>query len=219
MQKFTKNEVKLTGTEKTLLVIGIVCLVLYLGCLIVPKITEHYAYKESLTLARQGDWNGVMLKLNDYKWESDDSRNLYSIAAAEKSYADGDLVQTYYHLTDISDNYVGEFSGEVSKMKQDIQAADEEWKKKEEAEEAAAAKERERQITIEKEKQKSVEAERAKHIYIGDPESKIRKVFGEPDRVNRHVSEYGTLKQYVYEYDDGNTYIYTRNGVVTDFQD
>lgn len=210
---------KLTGTEKKLLVIGAICFVLYVGCLIIPKITEHYAYNKALDLARQGDWDSVVLKLDDYKWASDDSMNLYSIAAAEKSYADGDLVQTYYHLTDISANYAGEFSGEVSKMKQDIQAADEEWKKKEEAEEAAAAKERERQVAIEKEKQKAVEAERAKHIYIGDPESKIRKVFGEPDRVNRHVSEYGTLKQYVYEYDDGNTYIYTRDGVVTDFQD
>jgi hypothetical protein len=55
------------------------------------------------------------------------------------------------------------------------------------------------------------------HIYIGDPENKIQKILGEPDRINRSVTSTHVSKQYVYG--NGTKYIYTEDGIVTSFQD
>ncbi|RGS70485.1 hypothetical protein [Mitsuokella sp. AF21-1AC] len=221
MQKIVKSDTdrKTSKTEKIVIAIGVICFVLYVGMLMIQRIDERNDYQEAVALAKQGDWNGAAAKTVEHRSESNDADNLYLIASAEKNFADGDMVTAYNYIADLPHDYTGEFSGEVTKLKQDIDQAHEEWKAQKAREEEEKAKEREKQAAIEKEKQKAIEAERAKRIYIGDPESKIRKVFGEPDRVNRHVSKYGTMKQYVYEYDDGNTYIYTENGIVTDYQD
>lgn len=57
--------------------------------------------------------------------------------------------------------------------------------------------------------------ERNKKVYMGDPESKIRQVYGTPIKVNRTVTRGVERKQYVYS----NLYIYTENGRVIGWQD
>lgn len=73
-------------------------------------------------------------------------------------------------------------------------------------------------ISEQEEKQKKLEAdraaERASKLYIGDPEVKIRDIYGEPDRVHRTVTAGHEFVQYVY----GDFYVYTEDGVVTSFQ-
>ena len=158
-------------------------------------------YNAAVYLAKQGKWKECAVKL--VKSHEGDSRAkvLYAYANAQENYGENNFDMAKHYLKDIPDDYDGDFSAEIKQMKDIVagKAAQQEADKKK----AREAKEK----------------EEAKHIYVGDPEEKIRKVFGTPDSVNRHVSSYGTTKQYVYYRGDKMICIYTEDGVVTDFQD
>lgn len=197
--------------------LGIIILIIVLsfgGC----KLYEHHAetetYEEAVALAKDGKWDDVSVKLVRFSDEDTSSsrRNLYDIACAEEKYANSDFHMAQYYLKMVPDNYSGELADEVKDLRQKVDAAADEEKQQKEKEEAE-------KIEQAKQKKAAADAEHAKHLYIGDPESKIQKIFGTPDHVNRHVSSYGTTKQYVYEYDTGTVYIYTEDGKVTDYQD
>lgn len=49
----------------------------------------------------------------------------------------------------------------------------------------------------------------------GDPESKLVPAFGQPAYVNEQAGE-GEPKQYVFNHNSRNIYVYTKNGIVTD---
>jgi len=62
-------------------------------------------------------------------------------------------------------------------------------------------------------------AEQAKRdeitVTIGSPEADVIAKFGQPQEINRTVTQWGVSKQMVYE----GVYIYTDNGIVTSWQD
>lgn len=58
-------------------------------------------------------------------------------------------------------------------------------------------------------------AERAANIEVGESESKITKVLGQPETINVTKVKNGEHKQYVYS---GERYVYTMNGVITGMQ-
>jgi tetrahydromethanopterin S-methyltransferase subunit G len=54
-------------------------------------------------------------------------------------------------------------------------------------------------------------------IYVGMSTSAVRQSLGEPDDINRTVTEYGTREQWVYE--DRDMYVYIEDGVVQSWQE
>ena len=57
-------------------------------------------------------------------------------------------------------------------------------------------------------------------VVIGMTECELLAARGAPSTVNRSVSSYGERKQYVYRSYAGQTvYVYTRDGLVTSWQD
>ncbi|TYZ23331.1 hypothetical protein [Selenomonas ruminis] len=54
------------------------------------------------------------------------------------------------------------------------------------------------------------------NIRPGDPEEKISAAMGQPDHVNSSKTSDGEIKQYVFNHNGKNFYVYTKNGVVTE---
>ena len=54
------------------------------------------------------------------------------------------------------------------------------------------------------------------NIRSGDPEEKIPAAMGQPDHVNSSKTSDGEIKQYVFNHNGKNFYVYTKNGVVTE---
>lgn len=158
-------------------------------------------YNAAVALAKQGKWDDCAVKLVKSHEGDNRAKVLYNYANAQKNFGKNDFSMAKHYLKNIPDDYSGDFSAEIKQMKNIV------------TEKAA------KQEADEKKAKEAKEQEKAKHIYIGDPEEKIRKVFGTPDSVNRHVSSYSTTKQYVYYRGDKMICIYTEDGVVTDFQD
>lgn len=98
----------------------------------------------------------------------------------------------------IPDDYSGQFADQIKMYKEYI---NEKIKKREEIKKAA-----------QEARQRDIDS----HVYIGDSEYKVRKVMGEPLRINRTVSNNNTHEQWVY---NNGHYIYLDNGIVKGFQD
>ncbi len=158
-------------------------------------------YNTALNLAKQGKWQDCASKLVQSHEEDSRAKVLYAYAQAQKKYETNDFKMAQYYLKDIPDNYSGNFSEPIKQMK------------------TMVSDKVVQQEANEKQAKAATEKEKGNHIYIGDSEEKIRKVFGEPDKVNRHVNSATTTKQYVYYRDNKMVCIYTENGIVTDFQD
>ena len=163
--------------------------------------SEPPAYEQAVTLAKQGKWNDVAVKL--VREKDNRSKYLYSYASAQKEYSKGNILMTISYLKDIPDDFNGDFSEEIKQFKATVYPLEAEYKAKRDAEEA--------------EKRQYKES----HLYIGDPEKKITQVKGQPYEVNRTVIGNSVHKQYVY-YNEDTGYmqcIYTEDGFITGWQD
>lgn len=170
------------------------------GAIYTQKLSDE-DYNSAVNLAKQGKWHDCTIKLVRSHEGDNRAKILYAYANAQESYEKNDFRMAQHYLKDIPDNYSGDFSDTIKQMKTII------------------SDKVVQQVAKEKQAKVAEEKEKAKHIYIGDSEEKIRKVFGDPDRVNRHVNASGTTKQYVYYQGNKMICIYTENGIVTDFQD
>ena len=160
----------------------------------------YKAYDETVDLINNKDWYDAAIRASRYKGNPE-FKGMYYYASAKDAEAKGYAASIEGYLEDIPDDYAGAFADEILEYKRDYL---ETKKKKDNAMKQAI---------------KEDEEERAKHIYIGDPESKIRDVMGEPDDINRTVNSGKVRKQYVFCRSHKNIYIYTENGIVTAFQD
>lgn len=158
-------------------------------------------YNIALNLAKQGKWQDCAGKLVQAHNGDDRAKVLYAYAQAQQKYEINDFKMAQYYLKNIPDNYSGNFSEPIKQMKTMV------------LEKVIQQEANQKQAKV------AAEKEKENHIYIGDPEEKIRKVFGEPDKVNRHVNSSTVTKQYVYYYKNKMVCVYTENGIVTDFQD
>lgn len=137
--------------------------------------------------------------------------------------SDQDTIDAYEYLDRIDQNYNGPFAEDIIKAKQDITDSYNAAKARQDAITANVAAEKKQKEEAEKAKREAElaaeKAERDSHLYIGDSESKIRKVFGEPYEVNRTVVGGHESKQYVYDRGSKFLFIYTKDGIVTGYQD
>ena len=132
----------------------------------------------------------------DYK----NSKILYNYVHAQDSRGRDPSMAEFY-LKQIPQNYSGEFSEDIKKLRESIKEP--------------AQKQRQENMENEKEKQEIAAKERATHVYVGDSQYKVVQVLGEPKHKNRTVTANGAREQWVYS----NKYIYIENGVVVGFQD
>lgn len=160
----------------------------------------YQKYDDVVELLKEGKWRDAAVASVNYR-DCPEFEVLYYYANAKEKESNDTQSMTKYYLDKIPDDYNGEFADEIKNYKQEI-----------------LDKEKQKKILEEKQRVEKAK-EREKHLYIGDSESKIRKIFGTPDQVNRHVSDYATTKQYVYFRSDKMICIYTKDGIVTDFQD
>lgn len=237
---------KIIGKEVNSKVIIIIFLLLstVIAAIVTHKQHEWFHDKIVLLLENQ-NWQDAYLALEDKK-NCSECFAMGRYALAKRNYSGwGDNVDGFIAAREainaIDDDYNGLFSKEIKEYKGMIDeyssAAMEEIHKKDEArklaikeadkkkkeEEARKKAEREAEEAKRKAKKEAEEAEereyRESHLYVGDPESKIQKVLGDPYQVNRTVIAGHTLKQYVYDRGYKFIFVYTEDGTVTGFQD
>ena len=135
------------------------------------------------------------------KIDSDKTANaLYNYANAKEEEV-SDISMNHHYLKNIPDSYNGELSGEIKSYKIAMQSKYDQYAEAKKIKDAAI--------------KKANDEERAAHLYIGDPEEKIIKIYGRPNKVNKTVIGNNYVsKQYCYD----NMYIYTENGFITAYQ-
>ena len=186
----------------------------------------HTAYLEDI---KNQKWDDALDKLskNELQEKCHQCNILRNYVTAMKLIGNGlnsdqEIIRAY-DLVNVDHNYDGPFADDIKKVKTDIAGLYGEAKARQDqiiAQEAAEQKRKldEENAKIEAERA-AKQAERDSHLYIGDDESKIRKVFGTPDQVNRTVIGGHVKKQYVYDRGSKFIFIYTEDGEVIGFQD
>ena len=182
-------------------------------------------HEEARVAVDNKDWNGALEKLlrieSEYKCSQCDALREYARAMRllnNDNATDADIIKAYNHLNKINlddlshENDFYTYFRDIKQAKQDIAERYNSAKARQDVRDAEEKQQ-------EKDKAAQKAAERDSHIYIGDPESKIRSVFGTPDQVNRTVVGGHEEKQYVYDRGSKLICIYTENGIVTGFQD
>lgn len=200
---------------------GVIAIII-IGCF---GIFQYIQYKESPynEVEREKNYNQAVRYANVGKWEDVGGclvryievggkyAALYNYANAMKYYTDdrkGLHDMANYYLKDVPEDYSDEFSDDIIKLKKKLK--DEEDRERET---------REFRYKLEHEIDHELDEIASRHVFVGDIESKIERVYGEPETVNKHTSQYGVSKQYVYRRGDKTMYIYTEDGIVTDIQE
>lgn len=187
-------------------------------------------HTEILDDIKNSKWDVAFDKMtqNRLSYECNQCNVLRNYVSAMKLLKQGrnteqNVIDAYYYLNVIDHNYNGPFAEDIKKAQQDITGPYNDAKARREAIAAKAAAEEKQKEEAEKAKREAElaaeKAERDSHLYIGDTESKIRKVFGEPYEVNRTVVGGHESKQYVYDRGSKFLFIYTKDGIVTGYQD
>jgi hypothetical protein len=158
-------------------------------------------YDEAIDLAKQNKWDGVTTKLVTCKDANQKVNVLYNYASAQKSFHNGDGNMAILYLKEISDDYDGELADDIRQFKKKLYPHEDEYKQ---------------QV---KEKEAEEKRYRDSHLYIGDPESKLEQLFGQPSAVHKTVTGNNEYIQYVFYRKDKTICIYTENGVVTSWQE
>lgn len=155
---------------------------------------------KAVSCIKDGKYNDATVALVMKKDSDKTASVLYNYANAKEEEI-SDISMNHHYLQKIPDSYKGELADEIKTYKVAMQSKYDEYKKNENIKNAAI--------------KKANDEERAKHLYIGDPENKIVKIYGKPNRINKTVigNDYES-KQYCYN----NMYIYTENGFVTAYQ-
>lgn len=186
----------------------------------------HTAYLEDI---KNKKWDDALDKLskNELQEKCHQCNILRNYVTAMKLIGNGlnsdqEIIRAY-NLVNVNPDFNGPFADDIKKVKTDLAGLYGEAKARQDqiiAQEAAEQKRKldEENAKIEAERA-AKQAERDSHVYIGDDESKIRKVFGTPDHLNRTVIGGHVTKQYVYDRGSKFIYIYTKDGIVTGFQD
>lgn len=213
---------------KVLKIIGIIIIAITVFLFLLFEYNEYKAketgkikYPEAIELLQQGEYDAASTKIFMYKKFNKKYDILYNYANAKEKIHKNDYSMAYYYVKDIDPSIVKDefYYDDLVSIQNKLREEDEKKQKarEKEFEDRMAARERQRdQEAIERAQRYE---ERKHRIYIGDPEDKITEIFGTPDSVNRHVSAYGTTKQYVYYRGDKMICIYTEDGIITDFQD
>lgn len=175
-------------------------------------------YIKAVEFIKQEKYHDASVALVNYysygKPKNPKNHNLYCYVIAKKDMNEHDYSGAGYIIERIVDSSaINEFYYE------DLLTIKKTIKKEKNIKDEKYKAELQAQREKEKDKQKKEEEEHKKHLYIGDTEDKITELWGNPDSVNRHVSSYGTTKQYVYYRGNKMICIYTENGIITDFQD
>ena len=177
----------------------------------VERFNAEYDYKQGIDAIEKHNFkeaNRYFLRFSrnryshDEKYKDGQVLGIY-VAAKEHEISpslsiDGGIDYAKRDLDQIPDDYNGQFADEIRSYKRYINRKLYENQERLKANQLARQKDKEN------------------HVYVGDHESKVKKVMGEPQRVNRTVMENKTREQWVYGL---GHYIYIENGIVTSFQD
>lgn len=175
------------------------------------EVEREKNYNQAVKYANTGNWEEVGVCLVRYIEVGGKYAALYNYANAMEYYNNdkkglNDIA--YHYLEKVPEDYSDEFSDDIIKLKKKIK--DEEDRER---------NNREFRYKLEHEIDHELDEIAARHVFVGDIESKIERVYGEPETVNKHTSQYGVSKQYVYRRGDKTMYIYTEDGIVTDIQE
>ena len=165
-----------------------------------------------------GEWGNAMdtlSGLSDYRCDDCDTLLTYSYAMLkykDGKASDGGITTAHDSFEEIGEDYFGDLADNVRRDRERVNADYEKMK--------ARQAEAKRQEEAAKAARKAAEdAERANNVYIGDPEEKVRRLFGTPDHVGRAVMGDTETKQFVYYAPGRNIIIYLQNGKVAGFMD
>lgn len=118
-------------------------------------------------------------------YKSPENTQLTLYADAKLAEKNNNIEMLELALETFPEDYSGDFADDIKQMKQNLP-----------------------------QQKQELEEKHKTQLFIGDPEEKIKQLYGEPDDVNTTNTGTNIHKQYVY----GHTYIYTDNGKVTSWQ-
>lgn len=200
-QTLTEVKEKISGSKGKYLFWAVIfggLIIIITACFGFDNKGKEAQYMQGIDFIKNYRYSDAAVKFfnSDYK----NSKILYSYANAQDSRVQDPSLAEHY-LKQIPQNYSGEFSEDIKKLRESIKEP--------------AQKQRQENMENEKEKQEIAAKERATHVYVGDSQYKVVQVLGEPKHKNRTVTTNGAREQWVYS----NKYIYIENGVVVGFQD